>query len=230
MSDRLVSGGATGATERVPAEAHPAATIVLVRPAPGGREVLLLRRPPNSAFAPDAWVFPGGRVDAADRDFDHARLADGPEPVQWAATLTLDDPREASAYAVAALREAWEETGILLAAAGDRPPGCDEARQELLAGTRTLAHYLEAAHLRLATGRLRYVGHRLTPVWLSRRFDTRFFLAEVASETRCELVGGELVDFRWTRPERALRAAGTGEVRLLPPTLDTLQRLAQGEL
>lgn len=212
---------------RLPA---PAATIVLLRPAVAGREVLLLRRPLQSAFAPDTWVFPGGRVDAADYEFDHANHADGPAPAQWARILSLDDPREASAYVVAAVREAWEETGILLAHGVDASRPGDAERRALLAGTRTMNELVRGAGLRLASARLRYIAHRITPDWLPRRFDTRFFLAEVAADARCALVGEELVDFRWLSPHDALHAAGTGEMTLMPPTFDTLRRLHDREL
>jgi 8-oxo-dGTP pyrophosphatase MutT (NUDIX family) len=230
MDDAHSPGRVSEVPERAPLEPWPAATLVLVRPGAGGREVLLLRRPSTSSFAPDAWVFPGGRVDDSDWRLDHDRLAAGPSAAEWATVLAIDSPPEAGAYVVAAVREAWEETGILLATAGHCPPGCDRARKEVLSGMWTLAEYLDAAKLRLASAELRYIGHWITPEWLPRRFDTRFFLTEVGRDARCELSGEELVEFRWMLPELALRAAELGEVRLLPPTLDTLRRIAKGEL
>lgn len=209
---------------------HPAATLVLVREAPGGRQVLMLRRPANSVFAPDAWVFPGGRVDPSDRHFDHARLSHGPSPDAWAAELSLDDAAEAAAYAVAAIREAWEETGILLTVTSAPPRGCDVGRREVLAGNRLLADFLREAEVRIATGRVRYFARWITPPGLPRRFDTRFFVAAVAAEQRCELLGSELAEFRWLRPRDALEAEKRGEFYLLPPTIDTLRRLARDEI
>jgi 8-oxo-dGTP pyrophosphatase MutT (NUDIX family) len=215
-----------GPETRAAPDPLPAATVVLVRGSQPAGEVLLLRRPMGSAFAPDTWVFPGGRVDPSDHGFDHARLAEGPAPDEWARILSLENPREAAAYAVAAVRETWEETGILLAA-GERPPGCEAARRELLSGSRSLQEFLEVAGLRIASGALRYVAHWITPEWLPRRFDTRFFLCHVGHGAQCVLEGDELVEHRWLEPGEALVAAEAGEITLLPPTSDTLRRLAQ---
>ena len=230
MEEHEVARVQRSGTGQTPPDPHPAATLALVRPGPLGREVLLLRRPSSSAFAPDAWVFPGGRLDESDLHFDHRRLGEGPSPESWAAEMSIESPLMAGAYPVAAVRETWEETGILLAATRQLPADCDAARRDLLSGGRTLAEYLESRKLRIATGRLRYFAHWITPERLPRRFDTRFFVAEVAEEARCELLGEELSDARWLRPEAALQAGARGEMRFLPPTADTLSRLAQGEI
>jgi 8-oxo-dGTP pyrophosphatase MutT (NUDIX family) len=189
------------------------------------REVLLLRRPVTSSFAPDTWVFPGGRVDPDDLLLDHGRLAEGPSPREWARRLALPDPREAAGYAVAALREAWEETGILLVSQGAADVDRETARTRLLAEPGGFAGHLEALGVRLATGTLRYLGRWITPAWLPRRFDTRFFVATVGADARCILEGNELVEFRWMRPAAALAAASRREMKLLPPTVHTLRSL-----
>lgn len=209
---------------------YPAATLVLTRGTGQDREVLLLRRPAHSAFAPDAWVFAGGRVDPGDLVFAHDRLSAGPSLEHWARELGLDDAAEAAAYAVAALREAWEETGILLSEPERAGSAGAEARRQLLAGECSLAELLERQRIRLATGRLRYVAHWITPDWLPRRFGTRFFHAEVGRGARCVLLGDELTAYRWVTPSVALAAGTRGEIRLLPPTIDTLRRLAAGEI
>jgi 8-oxo-dGTP pyrophosphatase MutT (NUDIX family) len=122
-----------------PAEPRPAATVVLLREAPGGPEALLLRRHRRSGFAADAWVFPGGVVDAADRDPALAARLEGPAPEAWAARLGVRAPGEALGYVAAALREAWEETGIVLAPGCPTGGGVEDARRALLAGGATLA-------------------------------------------------------------------------------------------
>lgn len=226
MEDGEIARVHRSATAETQAEPHPAATLALVRPGRRGREVLLLRRPLSSAFAPDAWVFPGGRLDAADLHFPHGRLSAGPTPATWAGKMSIIDPVEAAAYPVAAIRETWEETGILISACAPPAAECDAGRRDLLAERRSLAEYLEAANVRIATGRLHYFAHWITPARFPRRFDTRFFVAEVTGDARCELVGDELTDFRWLPPEAALEAEGRGEMRMLPPTIDTLERLA----
>jgi 8-oxo-dGTP pyrophosphatase MutT (NUDIX family) len=217
--------GGEGGGRSTAATPLPASTLALLREGRKGREVLLLRRPSHSSFAPDVWVFPGGRVDPGDLELDHARHATGPSPREWAAALSLDDPREAAGYVVAALRETWEETGILLSTGSFRDAHGLGARREMLAGSSRFAEHLEAMDVRLATGALRYIGHWVTPEWLPRRFDTRFFVASVDRRARCTLHGEELAEFRWLRPAAALEAAMHGSLELLPPTVHTLRSL-----
>lgn len=227
MADRT-HPSALGETSALP---MPAATVVLVRQSGQAREILLLRRPAASSFAPDHWVFPGGRIDEADYEFDHATYANGPPPVEWAMQLALSSPLEAAAYPVAALREAWEETGILLA---EGEPAqlhrLQRQRPELLAETRTLQSLLATAGARLATGHLRYFARWITPAWFPRRFDTRFFVTPVPADARCTRLGDELVEHRWTTPAAALRLHYHGGMRMMPPTIDTLRRLERGEI
>lgn len=215
-------------TDAGPVEPAPASTVVFVRDAGAGRQVLLLRRPRTAAFAPDAWVFPGGRLDPGDFEFDHGRFASGPTPRDWGRWLEADHD-EAAAYPVAAIREAWEETGILLAEGG-ACEDLEEERSALLAGRRSLAAVLGERELRLSTHRLRYLARWITPVGFSRRYDTRFFLAELEPDARCHLLGDELVEARWMTPGEALQASGRHAMFMLPPTLDTLRRLDNGEV
>lgn len=227
MEDRGETPVSTGDAHADAASATPlpASTLALLREGRKGREVLLLRRPAHSSFAPDFWVFPGGRVDPDDLELDHARHAAGPSPREWAAALSLADPREAAGYVVAAVRETWEETGILLSTRTLRGAHGRTARRTMLAGSSRLAEHLDALDVRLATGALRYVGHWVTPAWLPRRFDTRFFVATVHRRARCTLHGEELAEFRWVRPAEALAAASHGSLKLLPPTVHTLRSL-----
>lgn len=205
-----------------------ASTVVLVRGTGARREVLLLRRPLTAAFAPDAWVFPGGRLDRSDFELDHHRYAAGPTPNDWGRWLEVDEV-EAAAYPVAAIREAWEETGILLAE-GAAAAGLEEERGALLRGSRSLAGVLRERKLRLSTHRLHYLARWITPADFPRRYDTRFFLAELEPDARCRLVGGELIEARWMTPGEALQAAGRQAMYMMPPTLDTLRRLEGGEV
>jgi 8-oxo-dGTP pyrophosphatase MutT (NUDIX family) len=231
-NEQLPPGFAARVEEPVgePAAPRPAATVVLMREAEGGPEVLLLRRPQRSRFAADAWVFPGGAVDAGDARPELLAPA-GAEG--WAERLRLADEAEAAGYVVAALREAWEETGILLAApAAGRPwPGAEalrRARESLLAEGRPFAELLEEAGLRLSSEDLLYVAHWITPLPEPRRFDTRFFVARVPPGTGCELRGDELTEARWAPPGRAVEEFEAGAIKLLPPTVQTLRRLVAG--
>jgi 8-oxo-dGTP pyrophosphatase MutT (NUDIX family) len=232
-----------------PVEPRPASTVVLLREGPasgspgadqpagrGAPEVLLLRRHKRSGFAAGAWVFPGGIVDPQDRDAALPVLCDGPSPEAWARRLGMDDPAEAFAYVVAAVREAFEETGILLARAdvgADPQRDAAEARHAvvahrdaLLAGTTSLREIAAEHALRYATDEMVYVAHWITPEPEPRRYDTRFFLAPLPAGQECVLHEPELVEARWLTAAEATAQFEAGELSMLPPTVHTLRRLA----
>ncbi|HEV2148669.1 MAG TPA: NUDIX domain-containing protein [Longimicrobiaceae bacterium] len=217
-----------------PVAPRPAATVVLLREGAAAPEALLLRRHRRSGFAADAWVFPGGMVDAADRDPALAERLDGPTPAEWSARLGLADAAEAQGYVAAALREAFEETGILLArpdgaGAPEGPPAgsLEAARAALLDGTAGMRELAAANGVRLAGGELLYVAHWITPEPEPRRYDTRFFVARVPRGAECAVHEAELVEARWLPPVEAVARFHSGELKMLPPTVRTLARLAE---
>ena len=212
-----------------PVSPRPAATVVLARDGAAGPEVLLLRRHGRSGFAADAWVFPGGAVDEADREPALAERMDGPSAEAWAARLETDTPEEALGYVAAALREAFEETGILLARTPEGGPpveGLDVARRALLSGVVGLREVVVTRGVRLDATGLAYVAHWVTPEPEPRRFDTRFFLARVPADAVCTPHAEELVDAEWIAPSEAARRFEAGGLHLLPPTIHTLRRIA----
>jgi 8-oxo-dGTP pyrophosphatase MutT (NUDIX family) len=208
-----------------PAPTRPAATVVLVREAEE-MEVLLLRRPMRSGFAAGAWVFPGGRVDRSDSEPGLAGLLGTGSGASWAGRLGLADASDALGYVVAALREAWEETGIVIGDATADATRLAEVRRALLAGELEMAEAVRRAGLRFDLSDLLYVAHWITPEPEPRRYDTRFFLARVGECDDCVLEGEELSESRWVSPRLAVEAFQSGEMMLLPPTVDTLRRLA----
>lgn len=201
-----------------------AATVVLVRGGAGGLEVLLTHRPATMAFAPDVHVFPGGRVDAADVD---ARLVD--RSVVDAAALAVAlggdlSPDEAIAAAIAAIREAFEEVGILLA---DHAPDADlaAARVQLLAEPAAFPALVEALDARLRTDLLVPLSRWVTPPTLARRFDARFFAAALPNDAVASLLGDEVVGHGWHRPGDALESMAAGTLAMWLPTSTTLMQL-----
>jgi 8-oxo-dGTP pyrophosphatase MutT (NUDIX family) len=212
------------ASEREPVSARPASTIVLMRAGARDPEALLLRRPGRSSFAANAWVFPGGTVDEGDGSPARTERLLGPPPTWWAVRLGLPE-RDAVAHLGAALREAWEETGILLAEPAVDDARLAAARAEVLAGETTLDEVLAAEGLSLDARELLYIAHWTTPEAEPRRYDTRFFLAALPRRTECELVGEELLEARWITPAEAVAAFDAGDLRLLPPTVHTLREL-----
>ncbi|CAN5696322.1 NUDIX domain-containing protein [soil metagenome] len=209
-----------------PAATSPAATVVVARPGRKNMEVLLLRRPTRSGFAAGAWVFPGGRVDPSDSDPSIASGLAGLDPAEWADRLGLEHPAEALAFVVAALREAWEETGILI---GHASGGSDlqQVRRALLSGELDMAEAVARTGIRFRVDDLIYIAHWITPEPEPRRYDTRFFLARVGLGTDCVLEGEELAEGRWMTPGQAMEQFREGAMMLLPPTADTLRRLGE---
>lgn len=217
----------------IPAPPRPAATVALLREGDGGPQLLLLRRHKRSGFAADAWVFPGGVVDKADRDPEVAALIDGPTPAEWAERLERADPAEAMGFVAAALRETFEETGILLArAAPSGPSRIDDAeslattRRALLDGVVTLRQAAVGSGVRLAGDALTYLARWVTPEPEPRRYDTLFFLARAPDGAECVKHEGEMTDALWCTPAETLLRFEKGEMKLLPPTVHTLRRLA----
>lgn len=227
FADKVQAGGFVPETPRA------AATVLLARDSSDGPEVLLLRRNKRSGFAADAWVFPGGVVDDGDRDPSVVERLDGPTPMQWAERLGLHDPGEALAFMVAAVREAFEETGILLARVSDdatNPGGAMEnlnvARRALLSNVLGLRQILVTRNLRVSGDLLLYLAHWITPTPEPRRYDTRFFLARAAPEAVCTTHESEMTESVWLTPRGAVHYFELGSLKMLPPTVHTLRRLA----
>ena len=235
-SNRLPKGFAES-VERVPdvpATPRPAATIVLVRPGPAGPEVLLLKRNRTVGFVPGAYVFPGGRVDSEDASAELVERLDGVSPEQAAERLGMEESdRRAVAYYVAALREAFEETGIMIGrgpGGTPLPPAAGDAsvRGVLAAlhrGDRTFAEVVADLDVTLDGGAVEYIAHWITPRAEPRRYDTRFFVAAVPGDTEALPDGSEITQAVWLSPEAALTRHEEGTLPMIFPTIKTLQSL-----
>ena len=205
-------------------EPKPAATVVLLRPGPHGLEALLTHRPASMAFAPDVHVFPGGRVDEADPDpAVLARSVITPEDASDALGGDLP-PIDALAAFVAAIRESFEEVGILLA---DHVAGADlaAARRRLLDSPKAFPSIVDELDLRLRTDLLVPLSRWVTPPILERRFDARFFAAMAPEGIEASLVGEEVAAHAWHRPVDALDSMAVGELEMWLPTSTTLTQL-----
>ncbi len=235
--DRLPTGfaAAIDAPPRDPAAPRPAATVVLIRDRDTGPEVLLLRRVRSSGFVPGAWVFPGGRVDAADADPELFARWRGPARSEVARRMGLEphaDP-PAMAYPLAALRETFEETGLLLARDADGAPlpsaapngRVAAARDRLLADETRFAALLAEMDLTLRGDEMAYLAHWITPVVEPRRYDTRFFAARVGFDATVAIHPAEMSDMVWLTPEQALERHRAGSLPMIFPTVHTLEGL-----
>jgi 8-oxo-dGTP pyrophosphatase MutT (NUDIX family) len=210
-----------------PAAPRDAATVVLARDGADGLEIYLLRRTASMAFAAGAFVFPGGSVDVRDQDIaDEAWV--GPPPSEWAKALSADD-HIARALVCAAVRETFEESGVLLAGPDADSVVADTSgddweadRLALLDRSLSMSELLRRRGLVLRADLLRVWTHWLTPEVEPRRFDTRFFVAALPAGQRTRDVGGEADTVVWMKPADALSGSQRGEMMLMPPTVATI--------
>jgi 8-oxo-dGTP pyrophosphatase MutT (NUDIX family) len=196
----------------------------------GELEVYMLRRKPSMAFAPGAMVFPGGSVDP--RDADEQVAWAGPPAAEWG--RIFDAPPElARALVCAAVRETFEESGVLLAGesadsvvADTTSDDWEADRRALLDRSVSLAELLGRRGLVVRADLLRPWSRWITPVVEPRRFDARFFAAALPAGQRTRDVGGEASAVAWIAPAEALAAGRRGELALWPPTMVSLTELA----
>lgn len=212
---------------------RPAATVMLVRDGQGGVEVFMMERSAHGNFG-GLYVFPGGKVDPADAGAAAMALCQGPS--RFEANRLLNLPAGGLAYWVAALRECFEEAGLLLASQkhgglldlrdGDVRRRLRADRARLNDGEKGALEELCAREgLRLATDRLAYVAHWITPIGTASRFDTRFFVALAPAHQEAIHDGHEAVHSLWIRPEDALARQAAGELAMISPTIANLEGL-----
>ncbi|MBL1079211.1 NUDIX domain-containing protein [Nocardia sp. 2] len=205
-----------------------ASTVVLVRDGANGPEVFLQRRVNGMAFAAGMTVFPGGGVDLSDASAELEWA--GPEPAWWAERFATDAPR-AQALVCAAVRETFEECGVLLAGPTAASVVSDtsvyaEARGQLERRELSFAQFLTREKLVLRADLLRPWDHWITPVVEPRRYDTRFFVAVLPSGQLADGATSEAEVVTWCTPAQALARWRDGLDVLLPPTWTQLDALA----
>jgi 8-oxo-dGTP pyrophosphatase MutT (NUDIX family) len=211
-------------------EPRQAATVLILRDGATGLEVYLLRRTKGMPFAGGMTAYPGGGVDPRDGDTETAWA--GPSPAQWAAAFGCDE-RTARELVCAAVRETFEEAGVLLA--GDPDGGnvvsdvsgddWEEQRQALLRRDLSLAELLAGRGLALRSHLLRPFAHWITPPVEPRRYDTKFFVAALPVGQEARHVSGEADEADWLTPSAALAELAAGTRPMLPPTSHTLGQL-----
>jgi 8-oxo-dGTP pyrophosphatase MutT (NUDIX family) len=192
-----------------------AASVIAARDDAEGPAVFMVRRSAQAAFLPDHYVFPGGALD----DDDRREAAKG---VLEGAGVTGAEP----AFVLAAMRETFEEAGLLFA---DRPLDghtLATARRALAEGETTFVALLRALGARPDAGGMRYFSHWITPPISAHRFDTRFFVARAPRDQVAEADAAEVHEGRWFRPLEALAAHERGEIGLIFPTIKHLERIA----
>ena len=212
----------------------PSATVTLVRDARHGFEVLMMERNLKSVFVPGNYVYPGGALDAQDAAPDAFAICAGLDDARASARLGVASG--GLAYWVAAIRESFEEAGLLLAY--DSGGGLVEfIREEVIErfsahrravdeGSRTLAAIVREEGLRIAADHLVYFSHWITPVGGPRRYDTRFFIAEAPSAQAPLHDNRETISHVWIHPGAALDRHRAGSFKMRTPTVRTMEWFA----
>lgn len=207
-----------------------AATVAILRDGPRGRETFLIRRRATMAFAAGMYVFPGGGIQPS--DFAQVPWI-GPDSRTWAERLSCPEGL-ARALVVGAVREVFEETGLLLASQDQDQDGTvvlgetgdmAAARKSLESQEITLAAFLRAHSLCLRADLLSAWAHWITPAFQPRRFDTRFFAAMLPAGQSVGDLATESDSGEWVRIEQALADARTGTMEMMRPTRHTLRQL-----
>ncbi|WP_370617317.1 NUDIX hydrolase [Mumia sp. Pv 4-285] len=208
-----------------------AATVVLLRDGTAGVEAYLMRRQRSMAFAPGMYVFPGGGVDPRDSDTDVAWA--GPSPQAWAERLGCSTD-VARALVCAAVRETYEESGVLLAGPDPDSVVDDTSdadwqadRVALEAHTLAFSDFLRRRSLVLRTDLLAAWAHWITPGFEPRRFDTRFFVAVLPEGQRVGTLAAEADHASWMLLTAALDSVDAGDMAMLPPTSVTCRELTE---
>jgi 8-oxo-dGTP pyrophosphatase MutT (NUDIX family) len=214
------------------ADPRDASTVVLLRDGdgePGGLEVYLLRRVDQMAFAGGFCVFPGGGVDK--RDFDHEIGWAGPSPAEWATLLGTTEPH-ARALVCAAVRETFEESGVLLAGPTASSVVADTTGEDWEADRRALearelsfTAFLAGRGLVLRTDLLAFWGSWITPVFEPRRYDTRFFVAALPEGQVTRDVSSESSHVLWKPVREVIADVDADRLAMLPPTYATCLEL-----
>ena len=217
-----------------PVPIKPAATIILARDTVDGFEVLMLKRTTQVTFAKGMHVFPGGGLDAQDQHEEIVDLCVGLDDEQASHLLGIE--QGGLAYWIAAVRECFEEAGLVLGYHADEKLfSFDQAEADRLAALRadfthnklSFVEILKQLQLQVATDRIHYFSHWVTKAGQPRRYDTRFFVARAPSQQIPMQDNSETVAHLWVRPQVALEMGKVGELSLMFPTIKTLEALAE---
>jgi len=219
-----------------PVELRDAATVLILRDGDDGLEVFMLRRNLNSDFVGGAYVFPGGAVDPDDRHANLEPVCEGRSDTDASRRLGIESG--GLAFWVAAIRESFEEAGVLLAYDLDGIVDLDDAasmerwahhRQQVDAGQLTMVDLCRLEGLRLAVDGMHYFSHWVTPEGAPRRYDTRFFLAAAPRNQTPLHDDHEVIANEWIRPADGIARVESGELTMMPPTIASLKAMARFE-
>ena len=209
---------------------RPSATVIITRPASESFEILFIRRSSKSSFMGGMSAFPGGTVDPD--DYEETVLCSETENLLTSISQTLS-PAEQRAFYVAAVRELFEETGVLIARDaqgrsihGAGSPASDLIREEIDSG-KSFSAALKLHQMRLSCAELIPYARWITPTAQPQRFDAYFFLVEGPANVRAEADAHETTSAFWLTPIHALQSNKEGTITLVPPTLKIVHDMAR---
>jgi len=217
-----------------PVELRDAATVLILRDGVEGLEVFMLRRNLNSDFVGGAYVFPGGAVDPDDRHANLEPVCEGRSDADASRRLGIESG--GLAFWVAAIRESFEEAGVLLAYDLDGIVDLDDAasmerwahhRQQVDSSQLTMIDLCRLEGLRLAVDGMHYFSHWVTPEGAPRRYDTRFFLAAAPTNQTPLHDDHEVIANEWIRPADGIARVEAGELTMMPPTVASLRAISR---
>ncbi|MBV1878166.1 MAG: NUDIX hydrolase [Pseudomonadales bacterium] len=220
-----------------PLPVRPAATVLLIDDRPD-LKVFIMKRNPKHVFGPGMWVFPGGAVDSADHHKDFSTLRHNHQTVDNTNLINSDIITTDLAYQIAAIREVFEEAGILIAAydqAGnplslletEQTTRFQRHRDAVNDNSANFRQIINTEKLQLNLSKLHYIARWITPVGATRRFDARFFIALMPSNQTADHDNNELIQSDWLSPASILSKHSGGELQLMAPTLRMIQSLAK---
>ena len=213
---------------------RPAATVILARDTDHGIEVFMMQRTTEVVFAKGMHVFPGGAIDPTDHHAEIASLCVGLSDDQASQMLGIE--RGGLAYWIAAIRECFEEAGLMLGYRhedelvrldGPEAVRLAELRTALSENKLTFVDVLKAEQFRVATDKIAYYSHWITQAGRPKRYDTRFFVAQAPAAQTAKQDDYETVGHRWVRPAEAIEKSRLGEIDLMFPTIKTLESLSR---
>ncbi|MGB5334568.1 MAG: NUDIX hydrolase [Woeseiaceae bacterium] len=204
------------------APARPSSTVVLTRAAAAEPELFMVRRHEDSSFGA-AYAFPGGVVDNDDAGVHEFCVG----LTARQANMRLGVKENGLELYSAAIRELFEESGVLLASGAKLDEDLCVVRDALNDGSESWVDFVSRNELELHCDQLHYISHWVTPVTQAKRYSTRFFLAEIPAEQTAMHCGGELTDSRWISAHDMLEAGRQGVVELHFPTVKTLESVAR---
>ena len=209
--------------QKKPVTPRPAATVLMLRDGPSGMEVFMVKRHHKIDFATGALVFPGGSADPGDASDMVRKRSDGGDGLS----------EEALRFRIACIREAFEETGLLLCRKADAAEvlEADECnalqhyREKLESNELDFGQFLEAENLIACLDRLEHFAHWITPPGMPKRFDTHFYVARTPARQLAKHDGSENVDSVWITPSDACDAADEGKYTIIFPTRVNIEKL-----